>query len=84
MVIFSYILTIEQTLTVTQAHHDLPPRDRSTQQDLIHLFICNLHFWSTRGCGTTTCTAPSNFQEEDIKNSPTELNKIVRLATLLQ
>ena len=38
---------------------------RSTQQDLIHLFICNLHSWGTRGCGTTARTAPSNSQEEE-------------------
>ena len=47
-----------------QTHQDLPPEDRSTQQDLIHLLICNLHFLGTRGCGTTACRAPSNSQEE--------------------
>ena len=52
-------------LQSNQAHQDLPPKDRSTQQDLIPLLICTLHFWGTRGCGTTACTAPSNSQEEE-------------------
>ena len=49
---------------VFKAHQDLPPEDRSTQQDLIHLLICNLHFWCTRGCGTTACKAKANSQQE--------------------
>ena len=52
-------------LQSTQTHQDLPPKDRSTQHDLIHSFICNLHFWVTTGCGTTLCTATANSQEEE-------------------
>ena len=50
-------------LQSTQTHQDLPPKDRSIQRNLIHSLICNLHFWHTRGCGTTPCTAKANFQE---------------------
>ena len=43
-------------------HQDLHTEDRSTQHDLIHSLIYSLHIWTTAGCGTTACTAPSNSQ----------------------